>query len=76
MTSLLVINLVFVSQGLSSKHIEWEINPKIASGSDHKILLYSIVESDDLVENLAYKMLYNLDKADWKVFSQKLLDLN
>ena len=64
MTSLSVIDLVFVSQGLSSKHIDWEINQEIASGSDHEILLYSIVESDDLVENPAYQMLYNLEKAD------------
>jgi len=76
MTSLSVIDLVFISQGLSSKHIDWEINPEIASGSDHEILLYSIVESDDLVENPAYKMHYNLEKADWKVFSQKLLELD
>jgi len=76
MTSLSVIDLVFISQGLLRKHIDWEINQEIASGSDHEILLYSIVESDDLVENPAYQMLYNLEKADWKAFSQKLLELD
>src|SRR5215469_2873189 len=76
MTSLSVIDLVFVSQGLISKHIDWEIDQEVASGSDHEILLYSIVESDDLVENPAYQMLYNLEKADWKAFSKKLLDLD
>src|SRR5215469_12605195 len=75
-TSLSVIDLVFVSQGLISKHIDWEIDQEVASGSDHEILLYSIVESDDLVENPAYESLYNLEKADWKAFSQKLLDLD
>jgi len=75
-TSLSVIDLVFVSQRLISKHIDWEINQEVASGSDHEILLYSIVESDDLVENPAYERLYNLEKADWKAFSQKLLELD
>src|SRR5215469_16766783 len=76
MTSLSVIDLVFISQGLSTKHIEWEMDQGVASGSDHQILLYSIVESDDLVENPAHQMLYNLEKADWKAFSQKLLELD
>src|SRR5215469_14137070 len=76
MESLSVIDLVFVSQGLMRKHIDWEIDQETASGSDHEILLYSIVESDDLVENPAYQMLYNLEKADWKAFSQKLLELD
>jgi len=71
-----VIDLVFVSQGLSTKHIDWEIDQEIASGSDHQILLYSIVESNDLVVNPAHQMLYNLEKADWKAFSQKLLELD
>jgi len=65
MKSLSVINLVFISQGLQSKHIDWEINHEIASGSDHEILLYSIVESNEsLVENPVYQMLYNLEKVD------------
>ena len=76
MTSLSVIDLVFISPRLGQKHIEWEINHEIASGSDHEILLYSIVESNNLVQNPIYDMPYNLEKADWKVFSQKLLELD
>src|SRR5215469_13215936 len=77
MKSLSVIDLVFISQGLQSKHIDWEINHEIASGSDHEILLYSIVESNkSLVENPVYQIPYNLEKADWKKFSQKLLELD
>ena len=69
MTSLSVIDLVFISQRLAKKHIDWEINHEKASGSDHEILLYSIVEGNSLVENPAYQMLYNLEKANWKAFS-------
>jgi len=76
-TSLSVIDLVFVSQGLIRKHIDWEIDKGIASGSDHEILLYSIVLSnDDLIANPAYQMPYNLEKADWKAFSEKLIELD
>jgi hypothetical protein len=64
MASLSVINLVFISPRLGQKHIEWEINQEIASGSDHEILLYSIVESNSLVHNPIYNMPYNLEKAD------------
>jgi hypothetical protein len=76
MTSLSIIDLVFISPRLRQKHIEWEIDHEIASGSDHEILLYSIVESNNLVQNPIYDMPYNLEKADWKVFSQKLLQLD
>src|SRR5260370_30953831 len=75
-TSLSVIDLVFISPRLRQKHIEWEIDHDTASGSDHEILLYSIVESNNLVQNPIYDMPYNLEKADWKVFSQKLLELD
>jgi hypothetical protein len=76
MTSRSVIDLVFTSIGLQSKYIEWEINQELASGSDHEILLYSILGEEDLVANPNYKMPYNLEKADWKAFSEKLLELN
>jgi ribonuclease HI len=56
--------------------MDWEINQEIASGSDHEILLYSIVGSNDLVQNPIFQMPYNLEKADWKAFSQKLLELD
>jgi ribonuclease HI len=76
MTSTSVIDLVFTSIGLQNRYIEWEINQETASGSDHEILLYSILGDENLVENPTYQMLYNLEKADWKAFSEKLLQLD
>ena len=71
-----VIDLVFISAGLKNQYIDWEINQNLASGSDHEILLFSILGDSSLVENPVHFMPYNLKKADWKIFSQKLLELD
>lgn len=70
-----IIDLVFISQGLGQRQLQWEIDPTISSGSDHEILLYSI-PLEGLVENPLTYSPYNLKKADWEGFSKKLLDLD
>lgn len=72
-----IIDLVFITKRLNQRQTQWEINPNLASGADHEVLLYSIQESNtDLVENPIYAMPYNLEKADWSKFSKKLLELD
>ena len=75
MTKGSTIDLVFTSIGLKGQYIDWEIDKDLASGSDHEILLFSILESSCLVNNPINIMPYNLEKADWKAFSTKILEL-
>lgn len=67
-----IIDLVFISQRLNQRQVQWEIDPMISSGSDHEILLYSI-PLEGLIENPLTYSPYNLEKADWEKFSQELL---
>ena len=70
-----VIDLVFISKGLENLYKDWEIRPDTSSGSDHEILLFSILNEDNMTNNPICQMPYNLEKADWKAFSEKLLKL-
>ncbi len=42
--------------------------------SDHEVILFSIQNEGNLVENPLRKMPYNLEKADWKEFYRELKD--
>ena len=54
--------------------INWEINEDKITDSDHEIILFSInIDSDNLVENSIYNNQYNFEKADWKIFAEKLI---
>ncbi len=44
------------------------------TGSNHEVILFSIQNEGNLVENLLGKMPYNLEKADWKEFDRELKD--
>ncbi|KKA25948.1 hypothetical protein T310_0009 [Rasamsonia emersonii CBS 393.64] len=62
---------------IEKRQTQWEIDPNIASGAGHEVLLYSLQEyNTDLVGNPLYAMPYNLEKADWSKFSKKLLELD
>jgi Endonuclease-reverse transcriptase len=76
MSSTSIIDLVFMSERLAREAIEWDIKDELASGSDHEILIYSILDSRALVQNPIYQAPYNLQKADWKAFSEKLQELD
>ena len=69
-----VINLSFVTQRLHSKISDWYIDESNASGSDHELIRFSIrTEATRLVENPIHTGYFNLNKADWKVFSEALI---
>ncbi len=44
------------------------------TGSDYKVILFSIQSGGNLVENSLGRMPYNLEKADWKEFYKELKD--
>ena len=75
MTKGSTIDLVFTSIGLNNQYIEWKVAEDIASGSDHEILLFSIIGSKNLINNLTHSIPYNLEKANWKEFSIKILEI-
>ncbi len=75
MRNILIINLVFATKVLNqSKSIFWQIDKNVNTGSDHKVILFSIQSEGNLVENPLGKMPYNLEKADWKEFDRELKD--
>ena len=54
--------------------LNWEIDKDKVSDSDHELILFSInIDSDNLVENSIYNSQYNFEKADWKIFAEKLI---
>ena len=54
--------------------INWKINKDKVTDSDHETILFSInIDSDNLVENSIYNNQYNFEKADWKIFAEKLI---
>ena len=54
--------------------LNWEIDEDKVSDSDHELILFSInIDSDNLVENSIYNSQYNFEKADWKIFAEKLI---
>jgi len=73
-----VIDLVFYTQNIKNNNniLTWEINPAIASGSDYEILLYLYKNTENMVLNPKIDLLYNFDKADWKLFSESIINLD
>ena len=69
-----VIDLSFATQKLYSLISDWHIDELNASGSDHEIIIFSIrTKATELVDNLLCSEFFNLNKADWKLFSEELL---
>lgn len=70
-----IIDLVFVTPSLYQRQMSWDIDTAIASGSDHEIISFSIPRGE-WVDNPLTTSPYNLQKADWELFSKKLLELH
>ncbi len=65
MRNISIIDLAFAIKALNqSKSIFWQIDENVNTGSDHKVILFSIQSEGNLVENLLEKIPYNLEKAD------------
>ena len=69
-----VIDLAFATQKLYSLISDWHIDESNASGSDHEIIKFYIrTNATELVDNPLCSEHFNLNKADWKKFSEYLL---
>ncbi len=69
-----VIDLAFATQNLYSLISDWHVDENNASGSDHEIIKFNIrTKATELVENPLCSEFFNLNKADWKLFSEELL---
>jgi hypothetical protein len=69
-----VIDLAFATQNLFSQIFDWHVDENNASGSDHEIIKFNIrTKATELIENPLHSEFFNVKKADWKLFSEKLL---
>jgi hypothetical protein len=66
-----VIDLTFISRGLSNKTIDWQVLPHL--GSDHMGLLFTITwpSTSSSLLSTSYER-YNTKQADWELFSLSL----
>ena len=56
MRNILIIDLAFATKVLNqSKSIFWQIDENVNTGSDYKVILFSIQSEENLVENLLKK---------------------
>ena len=79
MEGISVIDLTFISKNLNNKyinHFNWKIDPTIHSGSDHEIIFFDFITSQEIVFNPVRNTPYNLEKVDWKLFSEKINKFN
>ena len=69
-----IIDLSFATQELYSLVSDWHIDESNASDSDHEIIIFHIrTKATELVDNPLCSEFFNLNKADWKLFSEELL---
>ena len=69
-----VIDLAFATQNLYQLISDWYIDESNASGSDHEIIKFYIrTKKTELVDNSLCSDYFNLNKADWKLFSEEIL---
>ena len=67
-----VLDLAFASENMRNHIKNWHIDENADTGSDHEVILFTIVtEKVNLVEN-SLNAPYNLQKADWKGFDEHL----
>jgi len=67
-----VIDLAFASKNVQNYVKNWHIDENADTGSDHEVILFTIVtEKVNLVGN-PLNAPYNLQKADWKGFDEHL----
>jgi hypothetical protein len=64
-----ILDLLFATQPMMEKMLNWEIPENFLNGSDYMLIRFNIVtERAELVEIILFTGLYNLEKADWKKF--------
>jgi len=70
-----IIDLSFATQKLYHLVSDWHIDESNASGSDHEIIKFYIrTNAIKLVDNPLCSQFFNLNKADWKLFSEEILN--
>ena len=72
--SISIIDLTFISQKIENKLINWVVDEKESTGSDHQIIRFDLITSSkNLVSNSNTSNKYNLNKANWKEFNKFIL---
>ena len=69
-----IIDLSFATQKLYHQISDWHIDESHASDSDHEVIIFYIrTATTELINNSLCSEHFNLKKADWKLFSEKLV---
>jgi hypothetical protein len=64
-----VLDLLFATQPMIEKVLNWEIPESLLNKSDHMLIRFNVItERAELVEITLLIGPYNLEKADWKKF--------
>ena len=72
--SISVIDLIFISQKIETKLINWTVDEKEFTESDHEIIKFNLITSfKNFVSNSNATSKYNLNKANWEEFNKFIL---
>jgi hypothetical protein len=68
-----VIDLVFATDNISDRVLDWAVDDTTHTGSDHEILRYTLLIDTNNTVPSPLSQRYNWQKADWSAFKDRLL---
>ena len=67
-----ILDLTFATSKMTENIIDWTINDKIVTRSDHEVITFNLMSKNAQKIDSSLNALYNVQKVNWKFFIQDL----